>query len=93
MTQSNFQIKILYKCPYLEEPDKTYETEWMNLKDFLDQIIFFQDDQLDFVDGSYLRLNEMEGQYTTFDFRYVGIDSDDRLKNYLEDNNKMVGKE
>lgn len=80
MSNIDYLIKITYQSPYSDDPNMKYETKWMNLKDFLDRLSFKHDDEIEFTNGGYLRLKEMEPQYTLFEFSVIGLDTSDKNK-------------
>jgi hypothetical protein len=61
MSKSIIRIKFIYQSPYTDEPNKKFISKIYDLK----ELLFDSNPQIDFTDGSYLMLKEMEEQYTT----------------------------
>jgi hypothetical protein len=56
------KFKIKYQSPNTDEPNKIYISEPFNINDLL----FLDDTQIDFTDGSYLRYDELEKEAITW---------------------------
>lgn len=77
---SLIKFKILYQSPYTDEPNKLLISEPLTVQ----EIMFSEDTQVDFTDGSYLRFHELEEEYTKF-LRYSGFKDANNKELYEED--------
>lgn len=62
------KVKIIYQSPNTDEPNKLYISEPLTIQ----ELMFSDDTQVDFTDGSYLRYNELEEESTKF-VQYTGL--------------------
>jgi hypothetical protein len=61
MKTENIKIKFIYQSPNTDEPNKKFISKKYDLK----KLLFERNPQIDFTDGSYLMMDEMEEQYIT----------------------------
>lgn len=58
--EMKMKIKFIYQSPNTDEPNRIFKSVEYDLK----ELLFDDNPQIDFIDGSYLMLKEMEYKYT-----------------------------
>lgn len=62
------KFRIIYQSPNTDEPNQLFISKPLSIND----IMFSEDTQVDFIDGSYLRFNELEEESTKW-VQYTGL--------------------